>query len=254
MNPIVIGSLTLVVTFLCAMVGIEIRRVLPPSHLAKDSQDVVRTGMGLVATMTALLLGLVTAAAKSTFDAQDGAVRASAVNLLSLDHLLAGYGPDARQARDALKEVVRSRLELTWPAKGSSSHRPAGFQAGTGGEPVEHAIVNLNPTTDAQRFYKSQALGLTEEVMKTRWGLLSNRQGAIPTAFLAVVICWLGATFASFGLFAPKNATVVVVLFIAAFSVAAAVFLLLELNQPFDGLIKVSGEPLRFALENLGKP
>jgi hypothetical protein len=230
-----------------------IRRRIPPAQLDNESKDVVRLGMGLVATMTALLLGLVTAAAKSTFDVQDAAVRASAANILSLDRLLAGYGPETAKARDALKEVVRYRIDLTWPAKDAPRQGLNGFQPGLGGEAIERAILDLDAANDTQRWYKSQALSLGQEVLKTRWRLLSSAGGTIPVAFLIVVICWLTATFTSFGLFSPKNATVVVVLFVAALSVAAAVFLILELNGPFDGLVKVSGDPLRYALENLGK-
>jgi hypothetical protein len=243
--------MTLVCTFGCAWIGTIIRRALPPSHLEKESQDIVRLGMGLVATMTALLLGLITAAAKGTFDTQDNAVRNSAANVLTLDRLLARYGPETQRARDLLKEAIAYRLESTWPTK----PRPGqgGFQPGLGAESIENEILDLTPTTDSQRWFKSQALTLTQDVLRTRWRLLSSSEGQVPKAFLIVVVFWLAATFTSFGLFSPRNATVVVVFFIAALSVAAAVFLILELNQPFDGLVRVSGEPLRYALENIGR-
>jgi hypothetical protein len=250
---LVVGSMTLACTFSCACLGIIIRRTLPPAHLEKDSQDVVRLGMGLVATMTALLLGLITAAAKNTFDTQDNAVRNSAVNVLSLDRLLARYGPETKRARDLLKEAVAYRIESTWSKNRTTGPGQGGFSPGLGGEPIEEEILALSPATDSQRWYKSQALNLTQEVLKTRWRLLSSSEGPIPTVFLIVVIFWLAATFTSFGLFSPRNGTVLVVFFIAALAVAAAVFLILELNQPFEGLVRVSGDPLRYALENLGR-
>ena len=252
-SAIVVGSMTLVCTFGCALLGMVIRRTLPPSHLERESQDVVRLGMGLVATMTALLLGLVTAAAKGSFDAQDNAIRNSAANILALDRLLARYGPETAKARDLLKEAVAYRVESTWPTSRTSRSARGGFQSGRSGEPIEEEILALAPATDAQRWFKSQALGLTQEVLKTRWRLLSSAEGSVPSAFLIVVIFWLAATFTSFGLFSPRNGTVMVVFFIAALSVAAAVFLILELNQPFEGLIKISGGPMRYALEHLGK-
>lgn len=253
MNPIALGSLTLACTFGSACLGIIIRRALPPSHLEKESQDVVRLGMGLVATMTALLLGLITASAKSTFDAQDTAVRNSAASILALDRDLAGYGPESKKARDLLKEVIADRVESTWPANRVKVTGHVGFQPGLGGESIEHEILELTPTTDSQRWHKSQALSLLQEVLKTRWRLLSSAEGSVPIAFLIMVLFWLTATFTSFGLFSPRNGTVLVVFFLAALSVAAAVFLILELNQPFDGLVKVSGDPMRYALENLGR-
>src|SRR5262245_54256517 len=99
MNSIIVASITLLCTFGCAWLGIIIQSKLPQSHQEKESQDVVRLGMGLVATMTALLLGLVIAAAKGTFDVQDAAIRTSSANILALDRLLAQYGPESVGSR-----------------------------------------------------------------------------------------------------------------------------------------------------------
>jgi hypothetical protein len=143
-------------------------------------------------------------------------------------------------------------VETTWPTEGT---RPAGFgaaQSTPAVEEIENQILRLSPQTEEQRWFKTEALRLSEDVLKTRWRLLEG-SGTVPRPFLVVVISWLTVTFASFGLYAPRNATVLSVLFLAALSVAAAVFLILELDGPFDGVIKVSGRPLRFALDNLGQ-
>ena len=79
----------------------------------------MRLGMGLVATMTALLLGLVTASARSTFDSQDTALRTSASNILTLDRLLARYGPETKATRDLIRQAVAFRIQTTWPDDGS---------------------------------------------------------------------------------------------------------------------------------------
>jgi hypothetical protein len=89
--------------------------------------------------------------------------------------------------------------------------------------------------------------------VRTRFLVLGSSRGAVSEAFLVVVIFWLTATFASFGLYAPRNTTVTTVLFIAALSVAAAVFLILELDGPFTGVIRISSAPLRYALDQIGK-
>jgi len=228
-----------------------LRDSLPPPHLGKESQDVVRLGMGLVATMTALLLGLVTATARSTFDEHDREIKTSAVNILTLDRNLARYGPETQPTRELIKRALAFRIEATWPSRGGAR----GFGAPLSTEAVEdvqNQILRLSPQTDAQRWFKDNAVRQSDEVLKTRWRILES-SGAIPPTFLTVVIFWLTVTFASFGLYAPRNATVVSVLFIAALSVAAAVFLIVELDGPFDDLIRVSGYPLRFALDNLGK-
>jgi hypothetical protein len=241
------------VTFLCTFAGALgatfVRGWLPPTHLSKESQDVVRLGIGLVATMTALLLGLVTAAARGTFDSQDQAIRNSSAAVLTLDRLLARYGPETRPTRELIKSAVAYRVHAVWfssnPGLESSEAPPV--------EEVENQILALTPQTDTQRWLKAEALKLIEEVVRTRFRLLGSANGAVPRAMLTVVIFWLSMTFASFGLSAPRNATVITVLLISALSVAAAVFLILELDGPFEGLIRISSEPLRFALANLGR-
>jgi len=250
-NAITVASITFAATFGGALSAAYLRDALPPPHLGKESQDVVRLGMGLVATMTALLLGLVTATARGTFDEHDREIKASAVNILTMDRNLARYGPETQPTRDLIKRALAIRIESIWPSHGPD--KGFGTPLTTAAvEDVQNQILRLTPQTEAQRYFKENAVKESEEVLKTRWRILESG-GAIPGTFLAVVICWLAVTFASFGLYAPRNATVVSVLLIAALSVAAAVFLIVELDGPFDGVIKVSGDPLRFALENIGK-
>lgn len=251
-----------VVTFACtlaaALLGTFIRTALPPAHVSKESQDVIRLGMGLVATMTALLLGLVTAAAKGSFDSQDLAIKNTAAGILTLDRLLARYGPETQPTRDMLRRTVAARIETMWPSRRNADTRSplddsaSVSKTGQAAEEIENEILRLSPQTEAQRWFRSEALKLTAEVLRTRWRLLSVG-GAVPRQFLIVVIFWLSMTFASFGLSAPRNATVVTVFVISTLSVAAAVFLIFELDGPFDGIIRVSSGPMRFALANLGR-
>lgn len=245
MGPLGFALITLACTFGSASLAGLIRSALPESQQSKETQDVVRLGMGLVATMTALLLGLVTAAAKSSFDAQDSAVRASAVNVLIMDRYLTRYGPEAKPIRTLLRSAVDSRIEAMWGAKGLRGLVDRTVPAA---EELQDQITGLDPKTEAQRLAKSESLRLCDEMLKARWRVLQNEGGSVPLVFLAVVILWLTLTFASFGLFAPRNATASVALFIAGVSVAAAVFLILELDGPFEGLIKISSTPFTSAL------
>ena len=254
MNAITIASITFVCTFGSAWLGTVIRSMLPQSHIAKESQDVVRLGMGLVATMTALLLGLVTASAKGTFDSTDGAVRNSAVNTVMLDRDLARYGPETAPTRDLIRRAVVARMESMQPAKGGAA--PSSLNRNEIVSPAEEAqdqILALTPGNDTQRWIKAEALSLTGEIVRSRWRVLGSSVSTVPRAFLAVVIFWLTATFASFGLYAPRNGTVLSAFFVASLSVAAAIFLILELDGPFDGLIRVSIDPFRYALAHIGK-
>ena len=245
MSPISVAAIAFVLTFGCAVVAAFVREWLPPAHLSKESQDVVRLGIGLVATMTALLLGLVTAAARSTFDAQDVAIRNAAANILTLDRHLARYGPDAAPTRDLIRRTLGARVATSAPVE-LTGGAPAPV------EDIENQILALTPQTEAQKWFKTEALKLSEDVVKARWRTLGSG-GAVPLPFLVVVISWLMVTFTSFGLYAPRNATVVAVLAVSALSVAGAVFLILELDGPFDGIIRVSMTPLQNALTQLSQ-
>jgi len=246
-----LAAITLAFSFGFALAGSFVRDRLPEPHLSKESQDVIRLGMGLVATMTALLLGMVTATTRIAYDGQDTAIKTGAVNILTLDRHMARYGESTKPTRELLRKAVEHRLAMTWPdeglARGFTDAMPTAQV-----EEIQTQILAWETHTDADRFYKAEALKLSEEVMKTRWRLLAAGS-AIPRGFVGVVIFWLAMTFTSFGLYAPRNATVVAALFVAALSVALALFLIVELDGAFDGYIRISPAPLRFALENLGR-
>jgi len=245
-----ISSIVFGCTFGAVIVGIWCRSRLPDHHLDSESKDVVRIAMSLIATMAALLLGLVVASAKSGFDAQDSAVRNIGAGILTLDRTLAQYGSETKQVRELLRQAVAARLESTWPSDGAPS-APAGNTAPA--ENIEGRLLELTPQNDAQRWLQSQALAIASDVLKTRWAAFSDAGSVVPTPFLVIVVFWLAVLFWSFGLFAPRNATVLSVLLLCAVSVAAAVFLILEMESPFTGVMKISSTPLRSALALLGQ-
>jgi hypothetical protein len=150
MRAMPLALLTFACAFGGALLGNYIRSLLPPTHLSKESQDVMRLGMGLVATMTALLLGLVTASARSGFDSQDAAIRTSAANILTLDRLLAPYGPETIPIRDGLKKGLAFRIQMTWPADGSSNLDLQPTEATSAIENIENGILALTPATETQ--------------------------------------------------------------------------------------------------------
>jgi hypothetical protein len=253
MSPTVVGLLVFSCTLGGALVGNWSRRMLPTDHLSGESKDTVRLGIGLIATMTALVLGLVTASAKSSFDAVDTAVRRSAMDVLTLDRLLARYGPETREIRGALQKAVASRIDTLWPRDSAQSAPTLRSGARAGGEGLADAIRALTPRDDFQRSLRSRALDLSEEILEARWLVLAADGTSVPLPFLVILVFWLTITFASFGLFAPRNATVLVVLFVCALSVASSMFLILEMDGPFQGFLRVSADPFRHALANLNQ-
>jgi hypothetical protein len=251
MDPILIAAVVFAFTFGGALLGLWMRAKLPDHHMTDATKDTVKLGIGMVATMTALVLGLVTASAKNSFDSVDTAVKHTAIDLLTLDRLLARYGPEATPTRAALKAAVGRKIEQQWPRDGS---KPVQVDPVSSGAPLEglvEGIRSLTPRDDAQRHLQARALDLGESLLTTRWLAVADQSTSIPLAFLVVLLSWLMIIFASFGLFAPRNATVVVVFVLCALSVAGAVFLVLEMDRPLEGLIRVSPEPLRHALAKL---
>jgi hypothetical protein len=232
------------------MAGMWLRATIPPRHLDADTKDLVKLGVGLIGTMTALLLGLLVASAKSSYDARSNELTQMAANTILLDRTLAHYGPETAEVRGTLKTAVARMIDQIWPADGRGQ---GGLSSQAGGEVIFDEIEELVPRTDAQRAIQSQAQSIALNLGQTRWLLFEQGGTSISTPFLVVVVFWLSTLFVSFGLFAPRNTTAIVTLGVSGISVAGAIFLILELDRPFSGMIQISNLPLRNTLAVLGK-
>ena len=253
MIPTEIALIVFVCVFGGALLGMFLRVYIPEHHLSEGAKDVIKLGMGVIATMAALVLGLVIATAKSSYDAQVDAVKHTAAKVLLLDRVLSNYGPETKETRDLLRRTIASRLDAIWPEDRSQRVTLDAPEAVFASQQIEARIAQLSPQNDAQRRLQSQALQISSEIMETRWLILGGLGSSIHAPFLIVVVSWLTIIFGSFGLFAPRNATVVTVLFLCALSVAGSIFLILEMDQPFEGLMRISSAPLRYALSHLGQ-
>jgi len=251
MSATQIATLSFLLIVAGTAVGMLVGRRLPDHHMESSSKDVVRTAMGMIATMTALVLGLVTASAKSAFDTDDTAVKHTAGSVIALDRYLAAYGPETKAIRDALRATVMQKVDAIWDD--SARELKSGVPGASGGERLIGAILELKPATDAQRWYQSRALDASTEVMQTRWFIFNGSGRSVPQLFLIVIVGWLTILFGSFGLFAPRNTTVIVALLVCALSVAGSIFLILEMDDPFGGVMRISDAPMRFALAQMGQ-
>jgi hypothetical protein len=251
MSPILIGAIVFGCVFVGALVGLRMRAWLPNPHLSAETKDVVKLSMGLVATMTALILGLLIASAKGSYDTQRSGVIQMAARVSFLDRLLAIYGPEAEETRRVLRASAEGAIATIWPDQKSLPGRldpnPSIGQA------LYHSVQKLAPRDDEHRALKAQAVQIVTDLGQMRWLLFEESGSSISTPLLVVVSAWLALIFTSFALFAPTNTTVVVSLMIASFSVAGSIFLILELDQPFGGVIQISNAPMRHALEHLGR-
>jgi hypothetical protein len=200
--------------------------------------------------MGALVLGLMVSSAKSSYDAQRNELLQISARVMMLDRVLANYGPETKETRELLRQGVALVIEKMWPddAGKSAQLNPAASR----NEAVYEKIQQLTPKTDSQRLMQSQATNIAFDIAQRRLLLFEQSGSSISTPFLVVLTFWLSVIFVSFGLMAPRNATVLATLLLCALAVAGAVFLILELDRPFDGSIQISSEPLRKVLAAVG--
>jgi hypothetical protein len=240
-------------TFGGALLGMYLHHVLPADHLSDQSKGVLNLAIGIIGTMAALVVGLLVASAKGSFDKLDNDVKQSAGEVMLLVRALAHYGPETKDAREMIRRALTLRIAATWPEDSSQAARIDIPGTTQGIETIEGTIRALAPQNDAQRELRSRALDLVGQLEETRWLVTGGSGSSIPTPFLVVLILWFTVILAVNGLFAPRNATVVGILFVSSLSVAASMFLILEMDQPFDGIVKVSSAPLRYTLAHLGQ-
>jgi hypothetical protein len=237
-----------------ALAAMLVARRLPAHHLSGESMEVVKLGLGVIATLTALVLGLLVASAKSTYDAQNASVKQLAANVSLLDRALTAYGPDAKELRQLLRDLVAQILERVWPEANPRAGDLTVGETREAGDVFFAKLTLLEPKTDAQRALKGRSVDLAVDLAKTRYQMQSQKDNPVPVPFLVVLILWMAVLYTGYGLLAPPNPTVIIVLVICALSIAAALFLVLELGRPFAGVIQVSSAPLQEALSQLGKP
>ena len=251
MNSFLFASVLFGCLLAVLLLGRAVRRHLPENHLSADSKDSVKLAMGLVATMTALLLGLLISSAKEAYDTQRSEVIQMAASVAFLDRVLTLYGPEGTDARTKFHDAVADGVRRMWPEDQGSpvDLRPAA----PGADEVYFAIQHLTPGDDTQRSLKAQAAALAIDLGQIRGMLAAQSVPSISTPLLMAVVGWIGILFLSFSIFAPPNATTGLALVAAALSVVVAVFLVLELDQPLSGMIRISGEPMYNVLSHFAR-
>lgn len=252
MRPIVVSLIAFAVILGGAFVGALLRKAVPDEHLAGDAKDIVRLGAGLVGTIAALVLGLLIASAKTSYDTQSGQVQRLTADVVLLDQLLAQYGSQARPIRNLMRQALGPVVEQLWRESRSAATKDAPFVGSAVAEDALARIGELVPQTDAQQSLKAEAIRVSTDLVQTRLALYTQAGSSIPLPFAAVLIFWLAIIFASFCLFAPLNPTLIVALVVFALSASAALFLIAEMSEPFSGLMQIPSAPLRNALAPLG--
>lgn len=252
MNSIGISGVIFVGVFAGSLLGLFLRTILPGHHLSDEARDAVKLGAGLVATLTALVLGLLISSSKGSFDATNTMLTQGCAKILLMDRVLANYGPETKEIRGLLKCFLNTRVSKIWPEK--KGKLPGADTSGKASdmESIQVAVRNLVPKSDLQRAFQTQAIEISDDLLQLRWLLFEQLQTSLPPMFLGVLVFWLIVLFACFGLLTPRNGTIVVVFLVCAISVAGAIFLILEMEKPLSGAMKISSTPMVKTLERLG--
>ncbi len=251
MPPVAIGLLAFGLALAGILLGSVTQRTLPKGQLSPDSKEVVKLSLGIVATLAALVLGLLVASAKTTYSAREGEINQITAYVILLDNLLAKYGEGAQAARASLRKAIPPMVDHIWREAQSVPVQSAPFKASAEGEAFYQQVQELQPTNDMQRGLKQRIIEVALDLAKARLLLFSHLGSSIPFPFLAVLLLWMTILFAGFSLMAPPNTITLASLIVCALSVSAAIFLILGLDQPFSGLMAIESESLMNALPPL---
>ena len=253
MRPIVIALLSLVLMFGAAAVATRVRALLPSGHLSEEAKEVVTRGVGFVVTLAALVLSLLIASGKASYDEVGARLRQLATEFVLVDRSLAQYGSETAGIRDLLRRTMASGMQSIWPDVAPPMPALEGESSRAAIEQVQTMIRELRPANDPQRVLQSEALREVVEIKRTGLLLIELREARMPAAFLVIIVLWLLIVFFGFGLFAPRNRTVNAALLFCAFCAAGALFLILELYSPVSGMLGLSPRTFEVALEELGR-
>jgi hypothetical protein len=246
MDSVILALLVFVASFGAGVCGVVLRRAHPGGMLDEETSDVVKLVMGLVATMSAIILGMLIASASASYNQQSGELESFSVNVVLLDKMLEAYGPQTNPARAELKAAMEQAHARLWSPNGPKN---INFQAG---QIILRELQGLDAKTPAQRALQERALRLAEDVLRTRLLITVQSSEGISRTFLCVLVFWNCALFFGFGLFGRPNLTTLATLCVGAGSVGAAIFLILDLNQPYQGFMQISDAPLKMALQHIG--
>lgn len=248
MGSLGIAIVVLGCVFTGALLGLRLGNRLPDHYRGDDSRDVVKLTVGIIATLSALVLGLLVSSAKDTYDALDHTVKTSAAKLMLLDQALSRYGRETAPLRHDLRDAVETSIRSIMP--GTDGLPPRGnVQVGTRLGSIQQGVLTLEPKSRSQELLQSRALQLLDDLMQARLLAIEQMTQPVKPLFLAILVLWLMFVFAGFGFLAPHNWTAVVALMVGSFSVAGAIFLIVEMGStPVSGWIAISIDPLRNAL------
>jgi hypothetical protein len=241
MSTITISLLVAACIFAGGLAGLYLNRVLPPQHLTKETQDVVRLGIGMLSLLASLVLGLLIATAKSSYDATDHSIRSYAAELALLNEILRDYGGEASVPRDLLRSYTERLLHDGWTRPVALEDEQARLLL----EQARAAIRALKPVDAGQKSLQDRATDININLLRDRWLLIEQQGPSVQRIVVVILVSWVTVIFASFGMNAPRNGTVVMTFLFCSLAIGGAIFLILEMDRPLGGVMQISSLPVR---------
>ena len=253
MNIILLGLIVLILLFGSAMLGMFVRTRLPEHHLNSESKDVLRLAIGIIATLCAMVLGLLISTTKVAFDRLNLDLKHSSGQVLQLDRALAQYGSETGEIRKLVKQTYSDSVELVLSGDESALAKLESPEKQAQLDRLPLLIHALSPRDDMQRAQQGRALADLSELSNTRFNNIVQVGGTIPRPLFVVLVFWLAMLSLGFGLFSPRNLTAAVGLFACSLCLSVALAVLIDLDRPITGVIKVNAVPMRNAISHLGE-
>jgi hypothetical protein len=248
MNTITASLLVTACVFAGGAGGLWLHRVVPKDHQVSETQEVIKLCTGMLSVLASLVLGLLIATAKTSYDTTDRSIRTFAAELGLLNETLRDYGEGAADSRDLLRRYTEQFLRDGW------SENKASFEDEKSRkllEQVRGSIRGMKPADDGQKMLQSEAVESNVNLLRQRWLLIEQQGSSVQTVVLGILVTWVTVIFASFGMNAPRNGTVISAFFIGSLAIGGAVFLILEMDQPLNGVMQISSWPVRNVLAQM---
>jgi hypothetical protein len=264
MTEVSSALLVFVLLLIATGVGVWVRPLLPEEHKKHETVQLIQLVIGMLVTFAALVLGLMTASAKASFDTVSNDLRTYAADLIEFDTTLRDFGSATDEARRLLRRYTAAAIASTWPNEPvptgdypkdigtqDNSQKLENVQLGDMLTAVGRELRQLRTPDPLQQRALDDALTQYRRVVDARWKIIEEAHSSISQPFFRTLTFWLGVIFLSFGLITPRNALALVTISLGAVSIASAIYVIVDLDTPFTGPIVVSSSAMRDALTHL---
>lgn len=238
------------IIFGASLIGLMLPRILPEQHLSKDTLDAIKLGTGMLSVLASLVLGLLVATAKTSYDTTASQVRAYSADLIVLDETLRDYGDGALPIRRMLRDYTSRLLNDVW-LSGDHPYLTENRQAGDMMENIRNHIRDLPTSAPGQSWLVDQSLQIVTNLLRERWLLIEHAGPSVHPLVICLLVAWIVAIFISFGINAPRHATMIAAFFVVSMAIGSAMFLILEMDTPFVGVLRISSQPVETALTHM---